>query len=1328
MIQNADMKLESGTCNVCSAPCSSCIHLSRALTRPKAKEFSDENCHLGEANQFSTDEGDQSSRRSRTCERLNHASSGTGNMLSVNSSHESLSENAESTRVLSEKYRDAKFLEGLDDNASCISRTSDADLIPVINGNTAVLLTRVYPKSESDSDSDVGNVKDKNHKVPVRDGLHEKQGEQVKSPVKPEAHSEDESDDSDVEHDVKVCDICGDAGREELLAVCSRCSDGAEHTYCMREMLEKVPEGDWLCEECKYAQETENQKLGKINSTALISGKRPLESEELAKAAKKQALESNIGSPKGSSPKRVFPLSRESSFKNLDKGKLKSGYHSSICNHPDGSDRELARSLSAGPRSQTTKSTLLKSNSFTTNSNPRVKLVDEVPQKKKGGSEHASKDSEAPRQIISKSTSFKSSNLSSSNATESKVKMLTSKSGTTQDLKGSRLTKESDRKFLSRVDQPVVCSTISKPIGDHKLSPHGETSKPSAVNNRERKVNPDVRSNSLSKSKNNINRKSSAPLFSAERIATSGEETQLDGAPQSIEFSNQIDNAKDSSIDHVSSGLTNASGSSVFHKSKDFGHATECRGVANREEFSLEGSTTAPNSSKDKIHKDNRLKAAIQAALLRRPEICKKKEVPDRTDEFSTSGRDLNSEVSSQDQSIVINTQKNILSTEETKARQEILHNPTFETPSSNGSKPVSFGPIQPRKLESVGPDPGNPVVRDFQNQALAVSSVLSQIAVFPEHQFIWQGVFQVHRYGKLPNLYTGIQAHLSTCASPKVLEVVNKFLPEVSLDEVSRLSTWPSQFHQGGAREDNIALYFFAEDIESYRRHYKGLLDHMIRNDLALKGSFDGVELLIFPSNQLPENSQRWNMLFFLWGVFRGHRMNNFDSARKVCIPSLNAVPVEKDFPTSVMNLSETHSSLKRMDEQSIACGRTCSAVLPSTSIGEGPNVFHGDFDIKETSDEACLASQVNLHRQDSRINTKSTLEIPSSSGQLCQELHSAGSSPKDGQQRVPTPPEAMRTLVSNWIVETNSDYDISVKQENSLSSGIPSAEKQETDAASNTSENQISERINHDEDQHRPKRKLIEEDLNISIEATLQEDPSITIINCQQTNDKKVQHIDVSNAVLKASTDSYQKLPWDKVNGKLEDGESSSKKLKSGLTDIYGSCSSGGRESSNGSFTGRANHPGTFSSVEDLGTMERTFFPVDSHKKNDSQLMLNGMPLEGSCEYEGQFQVGIPNLELALGGKIKPQPLPVPAPPHKGMFPFLVGAVDKKNNQKKPPEVVGDEQEGDNSVAASLSLSLSFPSSNKEPVKPAPKAEHSTDGHHVNTPFLLFGRYTDK
>ena len=31
----------------------------------------------------------------------------------------------------------------------------------------------------------------------------------------------------------------------------------------MREMLQNLPEGDWLCEECKLAEESGNQKQGK---------------------------------------------------------------------------------------------------------------------------------------------------------------------------------------------------------------------------------------------------------------------------------------------------------------------------------------------------------------------------------------------------------------------------------------------------------------------------------------------------------------------------------------------------------------------------------------------------------------------------------------------------------------------------------------------------------------------------------------------------------------------------------------------------------------------------------------------------------------------------------------------------------------------------------------------------------------------------------------------------------------------------------------------------------------------------------------------------------
>lgn len=43
-----------------------------------------------------------------------------------------------------------------------------------------------------------------------------------------------------------------------------------------------------------------------------------------------------------------------------------------------------------------------------------------------------------------------------------------------------------------------------------------------------------------------------------------------------------------------------------------------------------------------------------------------------------------------------------------------------------------------------------------------------------------------------------------------------------------------------------------------SYEKSYQKLLDAAQKNDLAFKGIINEVELLIFPSNVLPESSQR--------------------------------------------------------------------------------------------------------------------------------------------------------------------------------------------------------------------------------------------------------------------------------------------------------------------------------------------------------------------------------------------------------------------------------------------------------------------------------------
>ncbi|XP_065627578.1 ASI1-immunoprecipitated protein 2-like [Quercus suber] len=235
----------------------------------------------------------------------------------------------------------------------------------------------------------------------------------------------------------------------------------------MREMLQKVPEGDWLCEECKFAEESENQKQGseveekkmdKLGSFTLVSGKRCAENIEVA-PAKRQALETGIGSPKPSSPSRIVTgspkpsspskivtgspkplspsrivsvspkplspsktvsLSRDSSFKSIDKGKVKSACQTSFGNHSSTDIPETARFPATGPRLQKVNGALLKSNSFNTlSSKPK-----DIPPKQKGARDYNSLDmKEGPARMMSKSMSFRSANSGRTNATESKVKI-----------------------------------------------------------------------------------------------------------------------------------------------------------------------------------------------------------------------------------------------------------------------------------------------------------------------------------------------------------------------------------------------------------------------------------------------------------------------------------------------------------------------------------------------------------------------------------------------------------------------------------------------------------------------------------------------------------------------------------------------------------------------------------------------------------------------------------------------------------------------------------------------------------------------------------------
>lgn len=1497
------MRGESGACNVCAAPCSSCMHLDRALMASKTDEFSDETCRVNVASQFSVNGGDTSSSfKGKTCDSLQHTTSETSNLLSVNSSHDSFFENADSKAALrssdgaldvdmlplssggpsgevgaspkphcnlyprgfSNKYEGSKVLEVHDDDISCVSKANDAH-VAVSNNNrhidrknmscSSASVSSLGPEESkkghesilrdmlSSKDADTGSPKEKlferspeqigasskevaavdggaycqksvahTSDVPVKfapkreaeinNGGQEPtdgtlkcsgQGEQDEKSSKFDKRepplqsiSGDENDESDiVEHDVKVCDICGDAGREDLLAICSRCSDGAEHTYCMRKMLRKVPGSNWMCEECKFAEEINTQKqetggkrTSKASSSMQLSTKRLAENIEVAPTAKRQALETNIGSPKSSSPIRMAALSRESSFKKLDKERSRPAQQISVGNQSSNDMLETARSPVAGQRLQN-KGTLLKSNSFSASiSKPKVKLVDEaVPQKQKGGSLDM-KDRSA--KMIGKSMSFKSVNSGRSSSLDSKVKMLSPRLALAIDAKGPKQAKERtafERKTLTRLDRPPISSTTSSSVSTPKVDQTSRLESTSFIsNNRDSKVQSEGKS-STSKSIVNLARKpvevpittagvssaggmcnaaieqksnhgvSKDEALSTGSLTTEKPSNSIDGTMQDgtrwQEIMHQTEKMKESSV-HSRSTVLTSSRSTLCQKCKEIGHSAEFCTIGSSEASGIDASAT--RGSREETHRGSKLKDAIHAALQRKPEIQRKKRALDQSDEFSTSSTDLNSETTCQDQASVSDKSKTTIVTSEGMHEEpeavpgsstlDSLHTTinntmqhTVSTTNANVSSKIG-------DLDTLVPSAVKPVAKDLVNHALSTSPQLPKMPAIPAYEYIWRGSFEVRRSGSFLDLCGGIQAHLSTCASLRVPEVVRNFPQKLSLIEVPRLSAWPPQFCDGGAKEDNIALYFFAKDLESYERSYKTFLDDMIKNDLALKGNLNGVELLIFPSNQLPENSQRWNMLFFLWGVFRARRMQCSDSFKKLHTHGISMTSVDKNASNTVMTSSENLCSAKCMDEES-SDERSCNAIVASATCARTLDGVSGDCNDQKLSESLNSGLTANSVRHDRRCDSKCTSDVnlldkmrcPSPSlreksppehrllAELNPCLEVAGANSKIGEKRQLQCDDSIgRKDFSSLKVLPCANEDLGVR-------GIVSGEKivdARVGVTASVSDNRALDEINRGRDQYKPERDL-----------------SIKGIERYQSTERKRPHIALSDGASPASNAMAQNIPWNGVKKVLVDGENFGKKQKTDQGETYGGSTYNSRASfgvvepkqKDGSYLSEQKMciEACEEKVipEDLGTTttERRFFPVDSRQANNSS-MPSWKNLSVGGGDEEQLLDGYPNLELALGAETKPQQ-------SKGILPLFVGLVDGKSDQEKPQDKGVDSKGGDGNDdndddSASLSLSLSFPSfpGSEQPVKQAGSKSElmRPERHHVNTSLCFF------
>ncbi|KAF7060635.1 hypothetical protein CFC21_067415 [Triticum aestivum] len=579
------------------------------------------------------------------------------------------------------------------------------------------------------------------------------------------------SDDESAEEveDVKVCDICGDVGDEVKLAVCNRCNDGAEHTYCMREMMEKVPDGEWFCEECQTEVEYEKEKLekpevrlvtskeesvqGKISKPFNDANSRSpceneVEDETVGRKERNEAnqgirmvedakippvAKQNIPEPGGSSmesySRKGVPLLRESSFRlDIEKGKQPTpqapillGFNASKNQAPP-----LTGQLS-------------KSTSFNNSKVPKVKqLVNEVPQKTKTLKDQlsCSMRKEGPTSFSTKSASFK---------------------------------------------KPKTCEPANK--AKSSIIPPAE--------------------------------ELSVMNLPVSRNVSNDRGTSILGCPS---ITGPLAFPVQSKAESAAQRLTTGNNMSA---SSNSGHFTQFCGV---DKLGLSAmKPLSERNLKDASAKRNKTSEATEKATSRSA---------DQSDRILKCGP---------------------------------YHDPVYRPKDTSSGRSVPSS-------STISSDPMDKSSRGFSPLDKAIVSTV------PELDYIWQGDFELWRTGRSPELCDGFQAHLSCSASPKVLEVAKKFPSRVQLEELPRRNSWPTQFQQNGPTYENIGVFFFARDAQSYEHHYSKLVQNMLINDLALRGNIETAELIIFPSNILSKNSQRWNMFYFLWGVFKVKREDHWN------------------------------------------------------------------------------------------------------------------------------------------------------------------------------------------------------------------------------------------------------------------------------------------------------------------------------------------------------------------------------------------------------------------------------------------------------------------
>lgn len=780
-----------------------------------------------------------------------------------------------------------------------------------------------------------------------------------------QGHTVPDNNGSDELVDVRICDICGDVGREALLALCSKCSDGAEHIYCMRIKMDQVPERDWVCEDCMLMQEPKRLKPTEVeisestcnpsflkgttqglptthssvwhvdgletnhpSKRSCLSAKRPVPDVELKSAPKRRALEKGIQPLTSSHLGGKTLLSRASS---MAKSNSRGPQVSSLGNQ---SAVEVVESTSPLPGDKS----------------PKPGSGREVrPAPKSINREKSSEPPKSPgsgvRSMLTRVSSSKTMNKGKGACYRASTLCVQSaKKEMKQEisLSGHRSPKpEQQFRAIKSASVPGGKSQ-SRRVSSSKIMDNGEGAHfhasslgvPFAKKDKEQKRSPaglrlpkpepqfqELKPSSLSGRKSQLTRLSSlkimdkgkdAPCWeSSFGIWSANKEVKLESpVPGSLSKSKPINN-EDSDVEVQRTHEDICSGSrtvidSANHELKNCHGKKLCKSVSSFSDVCSVAAAVSNDcldhalNAENLRHGNKRNSTEKRSAQVGLP-IVDFNAIKGKSSEHKMVSEMMNRPHSSSND-VKHMMSKQVNENSDLKVLGSVAcDGQCYE--STLAGESAQKADLRCSSREDDSQVPSNKVLpvdlRDMEKSlALTLADVASSgISAVPESECIWKGAFQLEGGGKLPNCCRGVQAHLSTSASSMVLELVPKFHPELRLKEVPRLDIWPVQFQKKCPTERDIALYFFAEDLLSHAGSYTVLLEGMIRDDLALEANFDGVQLLIFPSGLLSVGSQRWNDLFFLWGVFRVRKVDNHST----CISSMSAATLVQGLCTPV-------------------------------------------------------------------------------------------------------------------------------------------------------------------------------------------------------------------------------------------------------------------------------------------------------------------------------------------------------------------------------------------------------------------------------------------